>query len=80
MFASWSQEQHIELLWTGPSPASQMPTRRIDQVLYDLRFPPARDTGLPKHFAVLRDLLGNALRCKGRAPLQLSLVRSVSGV
>jgi len=30
------QEQHIELLWTGPSPASQIPARRIDQVLYDL--------------------------------------------
>jgi phosphatidylserine/phosphatidylglycerophosphate/cardiolipin synthase-like enzyme len=36
MFARWSQEQHIELLWTGPSPASQIPARRIDQVLYDL--------------------------------------------
>ena len=32
----WQQEQHIELLWTGPSPASQIPARRIDQVLYDL--------------------------------------------
>ena len=30
--------------------------------------------------APLRDLFGNALRCKGRAPLQLSLVSSVSEV
>jgi len=36
MFERWSEEQHIELLWTGPSPASQIPARRIDQVLYDL--------------------------------------------
>jgi cardiolipin synthase A/B len=35
-FSHWQQEQHIELLWTGPSPASQIPARRIDQVLYDL--------------------------------------------
>ena len=31
-----AQEQHTELLWTGPSPASQIPARRIDQVLYDM--------------------------------------------
>ncbi len=29
-------EQHIELLWSGPSPANQLPARRIDQALYDL--------------------------------------------
>jgi cardiolipin synthase A/B len=36
MFDRWREEQHIELLWTGPSPATQIPARRIDQVLYDL--------------------------------------------
>jgi phosphatidylserine/phosphatidylglycerophosphate/cardiolipin synthase-like enzyme len=36
IFSRWQQEQHAELLWTGPSPASQIPARRIDQVLYDL--------------------------------------------
>jgi phosphatidylserine/phosphatidylglycerophosphate/cardiolipin synthase-like enzyme len=36
MFARWRAEQHIELLWTGPSPANHIPARRIDQVLYDL--------------------------------------------
>jgi phosphatidylserine/phosphatidylglycerophosphate/cardiolipin synthase-like enzyme len=36
MFNRWRGEQHIELLWTGPSPSSQIPARRIDQVLYDL--------------------------------------------
>jgi cardiolipin synthase A/B len=29
-------EQHIELLWSGPSPANHIPARRIDQALYDL--------------------------------------------
>jgi hypothetical protein len=32
MLASWTRDQHVELLWTGPSPASQIPARRIDQV------------------------------------------------
>src|ERR1017187_9151872 len=36
ILSHWQQEQHIELLWTGPSPASQIPARRIDQVLNDL--------------------------------------------
>ena len=36
LFTRWQKEQNIELLWTGPSPASQIPARRIDQVLYDL--------------------------------------------
>ena len=38
-FASYwrgQAEQHIELLWSGPSPADQIPARRIDQALYDL--------------------------------------------
>jgi phosphatidylserine/phosphatidylglycerophosphate/cardiolipin synthase-like enzyme len=34
--SDWQREQYIELLWTGPSPDSQIPARRIDQVLYDL--------------------------------------------
>jgi len=36
VYSHWQPEQHAELLWTGPSPASQIPARRIDQVLYDL--------------------------------------------
>ena len=43
IFSHWQQEQHIELLWTGPSPASQIPARRIDQVLYDLIASAKRD-------------------------------------
>ena len=29
-------EQHVELLWSGPTPENQIPARRIDQALYDL--------------------------------------------
>ena len=29
-------QQHIELLWAGPTPANKVPARRIDQALYDL--------------------------------------------
>jgi cardiolipin synthase len=29
-------EQHLELLWSGPSPADKISARRIDQSLYDL--------------------------------------------
>ena len=32
----WQDEHHIELLWGGPSPATGIPARRIDQALYDL--------------------------------------------
>jgi phosphatidylserine/phosphatidylglycerophosphate/cardiolipin synthase-like enzyme len=32
----WQAKHRIELLWAGPSPASQIPARRIDQALYDL--------------------------------------------
>lgn len=35
-FHACRAEQQIELLWSGPSPANQIPARRIDQALYDL--------------------------------------------
>jgi len=36
MYSSYQEKQTIELLWSGPSPGSQIPARRIDQVFYDL--------------------------------------------
>jgi phosphatidylserine/phosphatidylglycerophosphate/cardiolipin synthase-like enzyme len=36
VYSRWQSEQYIELLWSGPSPADQIPARRIDQSLYDL--------------------------------------------
>lgn len=32
----WMVDQSVELLWSGPSPANEIPVRRIDQSLYDL--------------------------------------------
>lgn len=32
----WQTDQHVELLWAGPSPADRISARRIDQALYDL--------------------------------------------
>ena len=32
----WELQNKVELLWAGPSPASGMSARRIDQVLYDM--------------------------------------------
>lgn len=32
----WMVDQRVELLWSGPSPANEIPVRRIDQSLYDL--------------------------------------------
>ena len=36
IYQRFEAERHIELLWSGPSPANQIPARRIDQALYDL--------------------------------------------
>jgi phosphatidylserine/phosphatidylglycerophosphate/cardiolipin synthase-like enzyme len=35
-YRRWQTDQHVELLWAGPSPADRIPARRIDQALYDL--------------------------------------------
>jgi len=35
-YLRWEVENKVELLWTGPSPASEMRARRIGQVLYDM--------------------------------------------
>jgi phosphatidylserine/phosphatidylglycerophosphate/cardiolipin synthase-like enzyme len=65
MFEHWQQEQQIELLWTGPSPASHITARRIDQVLYDLIGSAKRDilliTFAAHKISRLTDGLVNAL-------------------
>ncbi|WP_300971444.1 hypothetical protein [Thiocapsa sp.] len=49
---SWQADEEIELLWSGPTPANQIPARRIDQALYDLigeaqrDVPPAANPGI----------------------------------
>jgi cardiolipin synthase A/B len=36
ILSQWQQQHAIELLWSGPTPGSQIPARRIDQAFYDL--------------------------------------------
>lgn len=35
-YNQFQNENQVELLWTGPAPAGQVPARRIEQALYDL--------------------------------------------
>jgi phosphatidylserine/phosphatidylglycerophosphate/cardiolipin synthase-like enzyme len=43
MYSRYQEKQTIELLWSGPSPGSQIPARRIDQMFYDLIASSTRD-------------------------------------
>lgn len=54
-------EQHIEFLWSGPSPDSQIAARRIDQALYDLIANAKREILLVTFAAAKIDLLAKEL-------------------
>jgi cardiolipin synthase A/B len=60
-YIQWQAEQQVELLWAGPSPANQIPARRIDQVLYDLIGGAKRDIMLVTFAAVKIDRLASVL-------------------
>jgi phosphatidylserine/phosphatidylglycerophosphate/cardiolipin synthase-like enzyme len=60
-YTKWQTEQQIELLWAGPSPANQIPARRIDQVLYDLIGDAQRDVLLVTFAASKIDRLAAVL-------------------
>jgi phosphatidylserine/phosphatidylglycerophosphate/cardiolipin synthase-like enzyme len=79
----WQAEQHIELLWAGPSPGNQIATRRIDQCLYDL-IAKARCEILLVTFAAARierltDALLNAAQRGVRTRLILEFSQSSEG-
>lgn len=57
----WNARNSIELLWSGPSPAKQIPARRIDQVLYDLISGASREIWLVTFAAHKVDRLSKAL-------------------
>jgi len=59
--SKWEREQHIELLWSGPSPGSALPARRIDQVLYDHINSATRDVLLVTFAAYRIKLLSDTL-------------------
>jgi cardiolipin synthase len=71
----WQGEQQIELLWAGPSPADQIPARRIDQVLYDLIGEAKRDVMLVTFAAAKIDRLAAVLieAMRRHVPVQLIL-------
>jgi cardiolipin synthase len=70
----WVSEQHIELLWSGPSPANRVPARRIDQVLYDLVSGARRDILLVTFAAYKVKLLTEALISASRRNIPIRLV------
>jgi cardiolipin synthase len=70
----WQAEQQIELLWAGPSPANQIPARRIDQVLYDLIGEAQRDVMLVTFAAAKIDMLASVLIAAMRRQVLVHLI------
>jgi len=73
-YTRWQAEQQIELLWAGPSPANQIPARRIDQVLYDLIGEAQRDVMLVTFAAAKIDRLAAALITAMRRHVSVQLI------
>ena len=67
-------EQHIELLWSGPSPANQIPARRIDQALYDLIANAKREILLVTFAAAKIERLTGALWKAAKAGVKIRLI------
>ena len=73
-YSRWHAEQDIELLWAGPSPANQIPARRIDQVLYDL-IATAKDEIILVTFAAAKIVrLTSALQTAVQRSVQVRLI------
>jgi phosphatidylserine/phosphatidylglycerophosphate/cardiolipin synthase-like enzyme len=83
IMSQWQQEHFIELLWSGPTPGSQIPTRRIDQVFYDLISSSKREILLVTFAAYkihqLTDALVEALNRGVRVRLILEFEESSQG-
>jgi cardiolipin synthase A/B len=79
----WQQQHFIELLWSGPTPGSQIPARRIDQVFYDLISSSKREILLVTFAAYkihrLTDALVEALKRGVRVRLILEFEESSQG-
>jgi cardiolipin synthase len=73
-YIKWQSEQQIELLWAGPSPANQIPARRIDQVLYDLIGEAQRDVMLVTFAAAKIDRLAAVLTAAMRRNVPVHLI------
>ena len=67
-------QQHIELLWAGPSPANRVPARRIDQALYDLIASAKNDILLITFAAAKIGRLTDALWKAAQRGVQIQLI------
>jgi phosphatidylserine/phosphatidylglycerophosphate/cardiolipin synthase-like enzyme len=83
LLSQWQQQHFIELLWSGPTPGSQIPARRIDQVFYDLISSSKREILLVTFAAYkihqLTDALVKALNRGVRVRLILEFEESSQG-
>jgi phosphatidylserine/phosphatidylglycerophosphate/cardiolipin synthase-like enzyme len=70
----WQIEHKTELLWAGPAPASGMPARRIDQVLYDLIATADKDILLITFAAHKIQRLADVLASASRRGVRVRLV------
>jgi phosphatidylserine/phosphatidylglycerophosphate/cardiolipin synthase-like enzyme len=70
----WQAQHRIELLWAGPSPASQIPARRIDQALYDLIAGAKRDILLVTFAAAKIGRLADELLKAARRGVRIRLI------
>jgi phosphatidylserine/phosphatidylglycerophosphate/cardiolipin synthase-like enzyme len=70
----WQIEHKTELLWAGPAPASGMPARRIDQVLYDLIATAEKDILLITFAAHKVQRLAKVLASASRRGVRVRLV------
>lgn len=67
-------QQHIELLWSGPSPANQIPARRIDQALYDLIANAKREILMVTFAAARIERLTGELRKAAKVGVKIRLI------
>jgi len=70
----WQIEHKTELLWAGPAPASGLPARRIDQVLYDLIATADKDILLITFAAHKIQRLADVLASASRRGVRVRLV------
>ena len=70
----WQIEHKTELLWAGPAPASGIPARRIDQVLYDLVATADKDILLITFAAHKIQRLADVLASASRRGVRVRLV------
>lgn len=70
----WQAQYRIEFLWAGPSPANQIPARRIDQAMYDLISSAKREILLVTFAAAKIGRLADELLKAGRRGVRIRLI------